>query len=432
MQYRVGKCGSCGATFKVPATFQGDKAKCKSCGTGVVEIGPVNGPVNGTVNGPAQDPAQDHDEGFEEYVPSGRKREGLSMKEQLRARGAGSQPKPVPARRVAPAAAARQKPAAKPAARAERGAQRPAVEATAASRTAARAGGRRSGAAARRRRGADGDGDDPVRGGHRRPSKEKSPAPAIAALVVIVAAVFGVWKFVLQDADGGGTPTGPTVAAAEGTPGVGTAELDSDAETTQPDPAQSEEGLEPEDGSPGQGDPATEEPPAPKAPKVADPSSVDLTLLDPFGPVDDTSEGEWAEIQELVDKHIDMDAGAAGNRAGQALERYGKQAFPAIVNAMLKLDYSTEEGFRNGDLLQKRLQFIANGRNVGWKYSTEPSDELFNKKAVKKLHEVWSKAETDLAYWLFYSKQDKVAEEQEGLSDEDLDALDDLDDLDDM
>ena len=40
MQYRVGTCASCNATFKVPATFPADKAKCKSCEDGVVEIGP--------------------------------------------------------------------------------------------------------------------------------------------------------------------------------------------------------------------------------------------------------------------------------------------------------------------------------------------------------------------------------------------------------
>jgi hypothetical protein len=42
MNYRHGTCRSCNAQYKIPASFQADRAKCKECG-GVVEIGRASG-----------------------------------------------------------------------------------------------------------------------------------------------------------------------------------------------------------------------------------------------------------------------------------------------------------------------------------------------------------------------------------------------------
>src|SRR5262245_18479715 len=39
MAQRVGTCASCGAQFRVPASFQADRVKCKQC-SGVVELAP--------------------------------------------------------------------------------------------------------------------------------------------------------------------------------------------------------------------------------------------------------------------------------------------------------------------------------------------------------------------------------------------------------
>jgi hypothetical protein len=95
MEYRVGLCSSCGASFKVPASFSADKAKCKVC-SGVVEIGPVQSDAPPPM--PARRPAPT-------AAPAKEKREGPSMKERLLAE-----------RRAAEAAATRQqKPSAIPA-----------------------------------------------------------------------------------------------------------------------------------------------------------------------------------------------------------------------------------------------------------------------------------------------------------------------------
>ena len=162
-----------------------------------------------------------------------------------------------------------------------------------------------------------------------------------------------------------------------------------------------------------------------------DPSSVDLDLLDVFEAQEGTTPAEWSDIQQLTALAIDPDAGAAGSRAVKKLvETYGPKAFGSIVNRMAKIDYSTEQGFRDGDVLQRALRDISNGKNAGWAYSTSDKDHLFNKKVVKLLHKVWARASTDEAYWLNYSKQDGAAQEKADaaeLADDDLDALDDLD-----
>ena len=83
MSHRVGICSSCGANYKVPADFAADKAKCKACG-GVVEIGAVvEDPPPPPV--PAK-PVRKAEPEVVEHVPSGKKGDGPSMMEKLRAK----------------------------------------------------------------------------------------------------------------------------------------------------------------------------------------------------------------------------------------------------------------------------------------------------------------------------------------------------------
>ncbi|MBJ75924.1 MAG: hypothetical protein CMJ98_02800 [Planctomycetes bacterium] len=162
-----------------------------------------------------------------------------------------------------------------------------------------------------------------------------------------------------------------------------------------------------------------------------DPASVDLNVLEVFEAQEGTTPTEWDDIQQLTALAIDPDAGAAGSRAVKKLvETYGPKAFGSIVNRMAKLNYGTEQGFRDGDVLQRALMDISNGKNAGWAYSTSDKDHVFNKKVVKLLHKVWARARTDEAYWLNYSKQDEAAKEKADaaeLNDDDLDALDEID-----
>lgn len=211
LEYRVGTCSECAATFKVPASFAAKLAKCKQCGKATVEIGPVIRETPKPAPVPAQKPAEDD---LVPYVPSGKKRDGMSMKERLKAqRAAAAQGQAAPAK----AAAAKPKPAAKPAPKAAAKA-RPAASAprkAAAAAGAAAAGGakkkpagasrRRGGAStARRRTAAKGDEGEGGAGRSRtsaRGSKKKSPAPAIGAVVILGIVGFGVWWQFLRPGD---------------------------------------------------------------------------------------------------------------------------------------------------------------------------------------------------------------------------------------
>jgi len=488
MQYRVGTCAGCGATFKVPASFAGDKAKCKSCATGVVHVGPVQDDSSPAASVPAQPaPAPSaqapaprpappaaieeiEDEELVEHRPSGKRNAGPSMKERLLAsRGTepaapaaprGAPPVPASAPRRTPAAGASQ-PAARPAASqaparaTARGApaKAPARADRARSTTASKvAGGATSGAGKSPARGAGGHGAGARRSGaagHAEPgarrargergggkhdkSKKKSPLPIVASVVGIALVGFGAWKLVLSDKSSveaeevAQTPAAPVPPAETDVPAAGDAPV---AEPTVTDETTGAEETTDATEAAGEGADAPAEAAAP-------PAGPDLATFTRFGPDAGTSEEQWAEIQKDVDLMIDPLAGVQGNRARRRLEALGRPAFPAIVNKMLTLDYATEQGYRDGDLYQQALSQICNGRNAGWKYTTSEEDVRFNQKAVALLHKVWDRAKDDEAYWKYYAKVEGAeatppAEEGAGgevkaLSDDDLDDLDDLD-----
>jgi hypothetical protein len=280
---------------------------------------------------------------------------------------------------------------------------------------------RRSGGRSRRDQKDD---DDAESSGRWQPKKKKSPLPFVGSLLFVLIAAFLVWKFVLSDAPVAATTTDDTVAeAGSQTDPEGTADMVEEPTTPEPEELVEEVPAE---------DPPAEEPEEAAEPvNRYDPSSVDLAALEVFEAQEGTTPAEWSDIQQLTATAIDPDAGAAGTRAVKKLiETYGSKAFGSIVNRMAKLDYSTEQGYRDGDVLQRALKDISNGMNANWAYSTSDKDHLFNKKVVMLLHKVWARARTDEAYWLKYSKQDKGAGDEKDaaeLGDDDLDALDDLD-----
>ena len=460
MEHRVGKCTDCQASFKVPATFEADKAKCKKCG-GVVEIGPVvsdspsasapaaASPKPVPARKPAVRPPAAKAPAPEAKAPAAKakaKPQGASMKERLMAERQ--------------AEAEKASSSAKPAAKGQRGAAPAAHKAGAppARKAGATSGASRSGA----RRGAK-DGDKASAGegrrGRRAPVQKpkKSPAPMLVALVLMLVAVFAMWKFVLTDetpaqaatndqsSAPAATGSDESVALADETSGAqdptpAAATPESKAPSTSAAGAADEGGAADEESSDLADGAASDEPakpakaPKPKVEKEVDVDSVDLSELVDFGAYSESSEEDWREIRRLVVVMLDPDAGAAGRRAGNTLTTdFGKQAIPAILNEMKRLDLSLDQGRKDGDIAQRTLMDICNGRNIGWKYTIEPEDVLFNKKVVKKWFEVWDKAKDDEAYWLYFSKQkNDEPEETKPATDKaaDLDALDELDELD--
>lgn len=492
MEYRKGICGDCNAEYKLPPSFAADKAKCKQCG-GVVAVGevekaeppaparsqpkpePVPAKKPTAAKRPAQAPPKKVAEAGEE-APR-KRREGPSMKEQLLAR------------RQAEAAAAAgdsdggAKPAAKKASASAASGKRPAASKPATRKPAAassakptRAGGSTSRRGASSRRGKDeGEGDEgrPARG--RRQQKQGNPALLWGSLAAVVVAIAG-WM-VMMGGDDPAPAEETSAQAAEGTTPEASAPAE-EAATSNPEPTAPEAASPAEESAPaapeatdGGSDPAAateegpeDEPegPATEAPRNAatgrykvfmldrqpktaakypdalydpkDPAEPQIATYQPFDTPPGTSPDEWESIMDQARTMIDPDAGAAGNRAAIALEKIGKPAFPAIINVMLTLDYSTKDGNQAGDVCQRSLQNIANGRNVGWyhSYRDEPNKTAIqNTRCVDILYEqVWGRELREPGYFERYAKlneTEKPAEEAPAADTGLDDALDDLD-----
>lgn len=474
MQYRVGKCGGCGATFKVPATFKGDQAKCKSCEDGVVAIGPVEeaDPV-ADVRGDEQE------EDLVEHRPSGKKDDGPSMLEKLRAQRAAEQgqkqgAKAVPARRPASRRPAKKVPAGKnvekdaqkgsaQAASGRRAAgQRPArperrtarkgagegderpsrARAGASGRGSSRSSARRAGGT-RARRGEDDEDED---GGSSRRGraarKKKSPAPLIGALVLLVVVGVAAWQMLgddeaqaAEDGDqdvaaadaGAGAPAGEDAAdeseatddaAAEGPDEEAAGEPDSeDAESTQEEPSQPTDTVTPDE--------------------EVDPSVLDLSSFEPLEKDPECSEEEWERIQELATVMADEWSPKDAAEARDELCAIGRFAYPAMVNEFLKVDFTTRDGRLEAGFFQRAMEQLLGGRNYGWKtdYENEPNKTtLFNKKVVEKWYVTWKQVKGKPNAWNDLSKNplntnrpDEEDEKETGLTESDQDDLDEID-----
>ncbi len=104
---------------------------------------------------------------------------------------------------------------------------------------------------------------------------------------------------------------------------------------------------------------------------------------------------------------VDPLAGAAGGRAGKRLKEAGRLAIPALINVFKTRDMGSDAGFRDGDVLQRTLEKIYNGKNFGWKYSTEPNDHWYNRRVVELFWKSWDKYQGDEEGWLHFAGLDK-------------------------
>ncbi|HVS09459.1 MAG TPA: hypothetical protein VMS76_06245, partial [Planctomycetota bacterium] len=151
-------------------------------------------------------------------------------------------------------------------------------------------------------------------------------------------------------------------------------------------------------------------------PPESTPEDIDLLALPDQEPLPETSPEDAAQMREWMATVVDPAAGAAGARAREKLIAKGKEAFPIILNAFKRLELSTEEGFRTGDVIQRELLMrICNGNNVGWQYPQEEGYLLYDKKAIRTWFKLWGEAKDDPKKWAKLAKLDqKEAEEAEG------------------
>lgn len=429
MDYRLGKCSQCGAEYKIPASFEHDVARCKRC-SGVVNVGAVrsdDGPAAKEVTPtppeapatepmpakrvvpapPAPSPGESSNEPVEISSAAAdkkrRERGTLARLKAQRAAQATSKTSRAPAPRPAPAgrpAAAPAKPAARAPASRTHG---EGVKAT--GRSSRRSGSRRNARAA---------------AGHKR-GFPVGGAIGVGALLILAVAVL-----LFKDSIFSGSESADSdreVAAAE-TP-VETVEevIEEEAPEEEPEePVLEEKELEEE-----------------KKPVVRDASEIDLAALPELKRARGTTDEEWAEMAELVETWMDLDAGARGPRAGRNLGEYGRKAMPVILNYWKAFDYGTPEGHRRGDMCQIMLKDICNGTNFGWRYAQDENHEWFNKKVVVAWSGVWVKVEENIVAWVNLAKLDTknpklakelIAQYGDGWDDDfggDSEELDDLD-----
>ncbi|HED65858.1 MAG TPA: hypothetical protein ENJ09_09930 [Planctomycetes bacterium] len=417
MDTRLGTCSSCGAEFKVPASFTHDAARCRACGDGVVRFPPISGAA-GTAKVPAKKvvPRDEAPSNGLVELPidpeeAARKRAERRTLERLKAEraaqaAAGGAPAPrttTPKPAVSKPAVSKKAPAARPTRSSARtGTAR--KKAGGASRSRSRSGGASKRSSSRRggRAGAD--------------EKKKSPLMAILLVLVLLGGAAGLY---FSGILGGGDDS--EVSANE--PSTDTASTETAAADTE-DTAQASEDaggvdapVSVEEGNAMIGDasspdtadaPEAEPEPEPEPKKAAPPAPTKLSDIQDFGPAPGTTDEEWQQINEWLATFTDLDSGAAGPRAGKKLVEIGRKAFPAILNAMKTFDYSSEEGYQKGNMCQKTLQSILNGNNFGWKTGTEPEAAAFNEKVVVLYAKTWEQALTDINAFIRAAKLDKV------------------------
>jgi len=154
---------------------------------------------------------------------------------------------------------------------------------------------------------------------------------------------------------------------------------------------------------------------------ITDPTKLDLKAVAPLPRWAQCSEEKWAEVKDDLNLYLE-DAGLQSNRAGRRLvEDYAREAFPAIVNAMLKGDFFSREGMREVGALNNLLTKMGKGQNFGWEslgqneFGSEAANTaiMFNKKIACIWHNMWlGKLSKDDNQWRAFTKT-KVAEKKE-------------------
>lgn len=399
-QFRQAKCTQCAASFKVPATFTAAKAKCPKCG-GVVEVGEVQGAApKAEASAPKPVPAS---------VPAAKP-------------AAAPAPKPAAPAAAKPAAPKPAAPAAKPAAAAAKPAA-PSVR-SAAESAASKV---KSGAAAKpaARKGKDEEGSGEKRERHHFEHKKKSMAPAMIGLGGLL--LFGgaaYWYFGIKlPADDKAKQELEAAATAKRLAQVAEqaakdkAEMDAanakhigdlagaaaqkGEDVAIPDAAEATDKTAKEASAPSKKPEASHDSGSDKAIE-----EIDLLALPVLPKYSKSTDEEWDKYQADAKLLTDPASGAAGNRAGKRIEEAGRAAVPALLNQFRTINPAVEDGFRAGDLIQKMLERICKGMNYGWKYSTEPKDVYYNKKAIQNWFKRWQDIGEDDVAWAKFTKQD--------------------------
>ncbi len=412
MEFRPGTCSACKATFRIPATFTANKAKCSKCG-GAVDIGPVT-----SDNSPAAKPAEPKLPAKAAAAPVAGAAARLAAKPESTPTPAA---KPVPARAVpasvpatptaqrpiaTAASSAPTKPMGKPAA--EKPAAKSATKPTA--KAAADSGSAKSRA---KQSEADLEAEEAHASRRARIAKNKkmNPLLPIGALVALGVIGAGVWMMYKDEsaaklADQARVET-ERVAKAEAAL-IEKARLEQEelVATQQREEKAAAKATAAAEAKAAETAKSIGEAEAAKAARAAKPvEGFDVSTIPDFEPFPGTTPEQWTELQALAALFVDYSAGARASRAGLTMEKTPKQSFPAILNQFKRLNLEDETGFRMADATQKMLERICKGSNFGWKYQQDEHWLQYDQKAIKSWCDAWRKASTDEAYWKKLSKE---------------------------
>jgi hypothetical protein len=219
--------------------------------------------------------------------------------------------------------------------------------------------------------------------------KPSSNTPLILSLVLLVvcAGAGGLWYMVNQN-EPEPEPAAPVVMA---TPPAPAAPLPAAAGSTEsaPPPVQQPAAAPPKPvDEPVAAEPVKDNPAPPPAAAAQDPNYVFVVpepgkpIAVPRGNVDParitlekvpplqrwskTSDTTWSSVQADLALYL-QNSGARSNRAGDALVKAGRDAYPAMVMAMMTQDYTTLDGVKMAGSLNDLIGKIVGGEHFGWR-----------------------------------------------------------------
>lgn len=154
---------------------------------------------------------------------------------------------------------------------------------------------------------------------------------------------------------------------------------------------------------------------------LVDSALIRLDQVPPLGKWHGSSDEEWTTVVEDLTLYLD-NSGARSNRAGDRLVEAGRHAVPAIINGMMKQDFTTLDGVKMAGSLNDLLKKIGKGTNLGWETAeVHPLGSagwekavLLQKKTVASWQRFWVlQLSVNDAQWEGFSKKFQPKTEQD-------------------
>jgi hypothetical protein len=112
-----------------------------------------------------------------------------------------------------------------------------------------------------------------------------------------------------------------------------------------------------------------------------------------------TSDADWAQIQGWTASAIDPSGEEAADAARARLLERGREAFPALIAALERLDLATESGAAAGERAHRILSEIARGKSLEWHSGSSPDAANANNETTRAWHAAWLAAREAPRAW---------------------------------